>query len=801
MLDLELTRMRPPGPGDDRPDAHVAAISTTTMARNGHHVLLTDQGAEPFVDDKGRATMILLLAKPTLIPGEPRDSATEAPRSPLEPAEAATARVVMPPVDAGVAAEDEGVQVLLEFIISEVQSSVTLDRNMAEDIRSLLWEIYATQPEGPGRPVYVPSVKGLQRPLSEVLDEYFIKPELSGPGLRMLTDMLNVRRLARTLTSPRILTPIGQPARLTFGEWHDAEVVGNAITPGSFNFELEVTPTLSDDPSVLSLDTTLQLKDVIVEDGRKRLEAESMSLRKTSTAPDGEYHLCVGSGFERNDEEGHPCTLLVLAKATVLRDSALPRAADDILRPPTDIRNYLVDAYVARVQADSRLDPNTAGEVADLVGLSGPLSSSLTDRTALADYTVERFLREAGRNVPGETFQSIVRLLDTKGYVYLEAHPHMAGRGGFPNELSVVHHETTPPEAEDTAVEGVRLTVTCHALADEDAAKLDIECVLTEPTPSGDVGRRAIHTTAVLPSDRYAVIPIPCRGEKSDEPAIYLIIRQRQPEQSKTAPTPRPVTIDRGTDLLEALTLISEGTATPVAADASVRTQPVAVGWVGVSPEGALDAILADTPYTFEKDSTGYLVYRPITKAFPGVELRQALAELGRAAAVPITVVGPQAKGEIYATLANVPIEAALEMLLAGTPYVARHTGDGYVVTHRSTWVDTSVDDARIDELAKRIAQIEVDLIADQEKFTPNHPEIVWRRQLLGAYERKLAESNTARTPRAVNDATAAELAKRIAQLEADLIADQQKFAPNHPEIVQKKQLLAAYEEQFAEIR
>jgi hypothetical protein len=198
------------------------------------------------------------------------------------------------------------------------------------------------------------------------------------------------------------------------------------------------------------------------------------------------------------------------------------------------------------------------------------------------------------------------------------------------------------------------------------------------------------------------------------------------------------VTIDRGTDLLEALTLISEATATPITTDSSVEGQPVTVDWVGTSAEAALTAILSDTPYAYVEINNRYRVYRRISKVFRGLELGLALAEIRQATGIPIDV-GPLVEGGVWVALEDVPIERALEILLAGMPFVARRVGDGYQVTHRSTLL--SVRDARVAELANRIAQIEADLIADQQKFTPNHPEIVRRKQLLAAYEKQLAET------------------------------------------------------------
>jgi hypothetical protein len=408
-----------------------------------------------------------------------------------------------------------------------------LDSNLASDIRNLLWEIDVTQPQRPRRTEYLPSIKRLQRPLSEVLNEYIITPDVSGPALKMLTDMLRATGLAHILAAPRTLVRAGKSVQCAIGDRYDGQVV--ADTP--FGLKLEVAPRLSAEPNMLALDATLELKGVVIPAPDREpgwLEAESMGLRMTSTARDGEYHLIVGSGCERKDDEGYRRMLLVLAKATVVRDSALPRAADEILRPPPDLKHYLLDAYVARVDADHRLDHATALDVARLLAASRASDSGgtpmlpLTDEPILETYTVERLLRELSENVPGETFDSVVRLLKVAGYIDLEAHPHTSSMDGLPIELNVIDDELVSPELEKTLVKGVQLTVTCHALDDE-SARLEIECTLTEPTLSSGVRRRTVRGSAVLRNDRYGVIPV--WNQTRDEPATYLMIRQRRPEK------------------------------------------------------------------------------------------------------------------------------------------------------------------------------------------------------------------------------------------------------------------------------
>jgi len=68
-----------------------------------------------------------------------------------------------------------------------------------------------------------------------------------------------------------------------------------------------------------------------------------------------------------------------------------------------------------------------------------------------------------------------------------------------------------------------------------------------------------------------------------------------------------------------------------------------------------------------------------ITATFEGVELRLVLQELSSLAGVPI-IPDPNVTGKIHATIQDVPLERALEIVLAGTPYLFKKTPDYYLV-------------------------------------------------------------------------------------------------------------------------
>ena len=110
--------------------------------------------------------------------------------------------------------------------------------------------------------------------------------------------------------------------------------------------------------------------------------------------------------------------------------------------------------------------------------------------------------------------------------------------------------------------------------------------------------------------------------------------------------------------------------------DATVKNEPVSVGLSGV--EGMPVALALQTivksvqpPCTFKVSPDGktYTVFRPISNVFPGTRLDTALQDLATAAGVPI-VTDPNVTGDVFVSFENVSLEEALELMLAGKPYV-----------------------------------------------------------------------------------------------------------------------------------
>jgi hypothetical protein len=141
--------------------------------------------------------------------------------------------------------------------------------------------------------------------------------------------------------------------------------------------------------------------------------------------------------------------------------------------------------------------------------------------------------------------------------------------------------------------------------------------------------------------------------------------------------------------LLDALRAIAQRTGAEIAVDATIKAND----FVNVPSEiasisdaaTALQRLLHDLPQHDwrHKAEKAFLVYKPITMSWRGEPLRQALADLSAAVEVPI-IPDENVTGTLYADIHRLPLENALEIVLAGTPYVFKRMPAYYLVTDRA---------------------------------------------------------------------------------------------------------------------
>ena len=123
--------------------------------------------------------------------------------------------------------------------------------------------------------------------------------------------------------------------------------------------------------------------------------------------------------------------------------------------------------------------------------------------------------------------------------------------------------------------------------------------------------------------------------------------------------------------------------------DLTVKNDPVPVGLSEVEKmhvAQALQEIVTSIkpPYACKVvDDKTYEVFRPISNAFPGTKLDSALQDVATAAGVPI-VVDPNVMGDVFVSFDNKSLDEALELMLAGKPYVFKKTPRYYLVAGRN---------------------------------------------------------------------------------------------------------------------
>jgi type II secretory pathway component GspD/PulD (secretin) len=135
-------------------------------------------------------------------------------------------------------------------------------------------------------------------------------------------------------------------------------------------------------------------------------------------------------------------------------------------------------------------------------------------------------------------------------------------------------------------------------------------------------------------------------------------------------------------DLLNVLTDIANQAGVMIYVDETVKPSQVSIQLNNVPITTALQEILRGPGYTFQKIGDDYLVFLPINNAFMGDDLREALQTVAMVAGVQI-VPDETVTGQVYADLQGVPLETALDIMLAGTPFVVKKTPNYYLVANR----------------------------------------------------------------------------------------------------------------------
>ena len=198
-------------------------------------------------------------------------------------------------------------------------------------------------------------------------------------------------------------------------------------------------------------------------------------------------------------------------------------------------------------------------------------------------------------------------------------------------------------------------------------------------------------TALTLQLNQLHGAPAPAPNTTAPSPSGLTTLK---PGETLPAPGPakEPVVgrMDGRPKLHDVLTELAKKTDVKIEWDATVKNDPVSVGLSGV--EGmhvaqALQTIVTSVqpPYWYKASDDGktYVVFRPISNAFPGVRLDSALQDVATAAGVPI-VIDPNVAGDVFVSFDNMSLDEALELMLAGKPYVFKKYPRYYLVAGRT---------------------------------------------------------------------------------------------------------------------
>ena len=372
----------------------------------------------------------------------------------------------------------------------------------------------------------------------------------------------------------------------------------------------------------------------------------------------------------------------------------------------------LVDLEIFNVPTDRPLTPETAAKLSSL--WDRMYAERETEREGRASLPSaeelqippRELLERCTENGQGDSdaLEIIRDLLVSLEYVRVAMNPRVQVFNGQQAEIRSTQH-VPDPTAGSGASEMVEcstaLKVTPHA---ESAGRitLDVAAEITDLIPSDSSGekphisRYSLNTKAVLDKDKTLVLRLEptTKEETQDNGVLYLLVR---PRLVAVEPVPGTVTATfQGEDLRQALMVIGERGRVNIIYDANISGE-VWAELREVPLDTALETLLAGTPYAVQMGTNAYLitepraqttdhdmatarVYRPITGTFQGTDLRQALKEVAAMAGANL-MYDADLSGSVWATLQDVSLETALQILLAGSPYVARKTPDGYAIT------------------------------------------------------------------------------------------------------------------------
>ncbi len=683
--------------------------------------------------------------------------------------------------------------VFIDFTIAKARTTVTLDRE------TLLLTASALAAERPQILDEIARIDPKQKiTLGELLRKYVTRQSLSQETGLVLMELLKKRGLLVVQASPTMFVRDNQKfeIRTLSEEWFTLPGENGdtgaepALKKVDYGTVIRGTPHIADGRSI-----TLEMAATFTEPAGPTPAGglpivRTMEVATTVITPSHQYFsLLVDPSHEKDAQAQNPESLLVMFVPGIVEpvpappDEPAAQASQAGKRP----RQVLLDTRVVVVERDDLRNVGVEWSF-PTIRADQPLDDSGWLKSVQIGYSPG----QAGT----ESLLATLILLEQMSRADVVAHPAIVAQDGRQAQLRSVQEEwflISNPDRAGAELQkidsGTILTMTPH-VGDHDEITLEMAVEISQGIPRGTASdlpivtrRLAKNSVTIEDGGTVAVAGLAesflVRNRPSKEVAIFVTARlmpETQPPRrgqtsvnspaistAQPAPPKRANTQQAGItasftdmDLLKALARISALSGAKIAVDLTVKPQPITAELANASVPAAIQQILQGTRYTFQITDEGnaptYLVHRPLTGKYEGVDLTQALQDIAADAGVPI-VPDANVHGRIWVHFEDVPLEQALTLVLAGKPYLFKKTPHYYLVAARpgtesgisareivAAWERHVNSDPMVRELSESIARTERDLIVLRQTRTDTHPDVAQKEALLKAFRDRLQQ-------------------------------------------------------------
>lgn len=562
-MDIDMFRAYPVNkPSDPNGQTGTWTLKATVLAANNQWMTIADKLLRR-LDCSGRECIQLPLVLATIV-DEPEaagiDAAVPMMTSTdgaihLPPGMGALRPMASPDLVAaqakgtGTANEPARTQVLLAFTVLDVVADRVLDADTAAQVRPCLTKIQAAEGGTASAPATPPLTEELLLPLRDVFTRFTPIPEKS----KDLTDLLISRGYATILSKPTILTPADQPASLSLGEPDGPNAVNGYM-------RLTVNTHVLEDRDATRLEIDYSDRSAIGDSNDPNRPVSSTQIASTLMVPNNEYAALVGMNA---GTPGANMRILLIGPIKVIRPQPAARqspATDTraIVKssPPSDMdrREELsvpIDLVIAKVRTKAVPDRKTLIQIAGILAERNPqINEEIADADTRHGMTLGDILKKyvaGGKLLTPAMAQALLALLQSQGYVQLEAKPSLVAKPREQSEVRLTSYIEDPAQPLHYRELGTTVRVTAHLpAATDDLIRLKIAAEVNEPVPptqsNNHLGVRhsQIVTEVIVPEDRYVSLLVEASGEMptdANDPKATLVLLKARIDKPGSTPT------------------------------------------------------------------------------------------------------------------------------------------------------------------------------------------------------------------------------------------------------------------------